>query len=358
MSRNHLTRRVGRVRALVIGAAAAGSLALATALGLQVAAGESSTSSASSSATATTGSSDTSSSTSGSTSGDGSGLVSGSSGTRLQHRDHGRLVMSAAALAARDWELWTSPCRIVVADVDRLDAARRDRRRAAGRGGGRGEPVPSGQRGAEPPRPAGTTCRRCWPTWCARHWSPRGSATERSTRPWARRWSGLGYDRTLAAVRSRRPAASLRRTLRGRLAEPPPGRLPAVPARGRSARPRGHRQGRRRRPDGGRDRRRARHRCPGQPRWRHRDVGPGTGRRLAGDGAGPAHRRSPAGDPARGRRHRHLEHREAHLAARRAHAPPPGRPRNGRPDGRSVARRDRGRDRLRAGQHRVAPERS
>ena len=29
----------------------------------------------------------------------------------------------SAALAARDWDLWTSPCRIVVADVDRLDAA-------------------------------------------------------------------------------------------------------------------------------------------------------------------------------------------------------------------------------------------
>jgi thiamine biosynthesis lipoprotein len=29
----------------------------------------------------------------------------------------------SATLAARDWDLWTSPCRIVVADVDRLDAA-------------------------------------------------------------------------------------------------------------------------------------------------------------------------------------------------------------------------------------------
>jgi len=29
----------------------------------------------------------------------------------------------SAVLAARDWDLWTSPCRIVVADVDRLDAA-------------------------------------------------------------------------------------------------------------------------------------------------------------------------------------------------------------------------------------------
>ncbi len=80
MSRNHLTRRVGRVRTLVIGASAAGSLALATALGLQVATGEASTASDSSSVTATTGSSDTSSGTSGSTSDDGSGLVSGSSG--------------------------------------------------------------------------------------------------------------------------------------------------------------------------------------------------------------------------------------------------------------------------------------
>ena len=54
-----------------------------------------------------------------------------------------------------------------------------------------------------------------------------------------------------------------------------------------------------------------------------------------------------------GRGRRHLEHREAHLAARRAHAPPPRRPRDGRPGNRSVAHRDRGRDRLRAGQHRV-----
>ena len=31
--------------------------------------------------------------------------------------------MSAVTLAAHDWELWTSPCRIVVTDADRLDAA-------------------------------------------------------------------------------------------------------------------------------------------------------------------------------------------------------------------------------------------
>ncbi len=31
--------------------------------------------------------------------------------------------MSAVTLAAHDWELWTSPCRIVVTDPDRLDSA-------------------------------------------------------------------------------------------------------------------------------------------------------------------------------------------------------------------------------------------
>ena len=80
MSRNHLTRRVARVRAVVIGGAAAGSLALATALGLPVAPGDRSTARDSSSTTATTSSSDPSSGTSASTSDDGSGLVSGSSG--------------------------------------------------------------------------------------------------------------------------------------------------------------------------------------------------------------------------------------------------------------------------------------
>ena len=311
MSRNHLTRRVGRVRALVIGASAAGSLALATALGLQVAAGEASTASDSSSVTATTGSSDTSSSTSGSTSDDGSGLVSGSSG------DSGS---STATTAARDDRV----ARLGALDLCLPDRGRgrrparrrrRDRRRAA-RPRWRSRPagsVPTARCSAS--RPAGTTCRRCWPTWCARHWSPRGSATERSTRPWERRWWDSATTARSPTVRgpSARPRLTVVPPVPG-WREPAAGRRPAVPSCRRPARPRGHGQGRRRGPDGGRDRRRARHRCPGQPRWRHRDVGPGTGRRLAGDGAGPARRRSPAGDPARGRRHRHLEHREAHLA--------------------------------------------
>ena len=74
----------------------------------------------------------------------------------------------SATLAARDWDLWTSPCRIVVADVDRLDAA------IAIADGLLAEVEIAASRFRPDSellnlRAGGTTFLRCWPTSCARH---------------------------------------------------------------------------------------------------------------------------------------------------------------------------------------------
>ena len=155
----------------------------------------------------------------------------------------------SAALAARDWELWTSPCRIVVTDADRLDAAVAIADGLLAEVERRGQPVPPRQRGAE--APAGWNDLSPMLADLVREALTAAVAERRSGRP------DPGRDAGRARLRphARRPsgptgtAASLRRAARARLAEPPPGRRPAAPAGGRPARPRRHRQGRRRGPD-------------------------------------------------------------------------------------------------------------
>ena len=189
MSRNHLTRRVGRVRAVVIGGAAAGSLALATAFGLQVAAGDSSTASDSEQhhgqprAAATR-----------------RRARQGRRATTARAWSAGRAATPAPAVRPRRVrDVRRHPRRPRLGALDqplpdrghrRRPARRRarDRRRAAGRGGGRGQPVPSGQRGAEPPG------RLERPVPDAGRPGPRGTdrrlAERRSGRPDGRRDAG------------------------------------------------------------------------------------------------------------------------------------------------------------------------
>ena len=112
-ARTRRTRRVGRARAVLVSGAVVTSL---VGTGAIVA--------VSANAAATTGSGTSTSSTSGSSNSASTQLLPGHQRQlEQQPRHHEWFVMDEPNLATRDWELWSTSCRLVVTDPAAMPAA-------------------------------------------------------------------------------------------------------------------------------------------------------------------------------------------------------------------------------------------